>query len=91
MYRHYLIIEVLENQEFQLKMCIRDRLVPGYYFRKNPDGSLSNGSWCGNDVDSQKKMVRKYIVDMSKRWQQFYGFDAVSYTHLDVYKRQTCW
>ena len=83
------VMDVVYNHVYDINANAFERLVPGYYFRKNPDGSLSNGSWCGNDVDSQKKMVRKYIVDMSKRWQQFYGFDGFRFDLMGIIDIET--
>ena len=40
-----------------------DVLMPGYYYRYNQDGSLSNGSGCGNETASEMPMMRKFIVD----------------------------
>ena len=37
-------------------------MVPGYYYRRLPDGSLANGSGCGNEFRSEAPMVRKYIL-----------------------------
>ena len=31
---------------------------------------MSNGSWCGNDLESRHQMVRRYIKDMCLRWQK---------------------
>ena len=49
-----------------------DVLMPNYYFRYNKDGSLSNGSGCGNEVASERSMVRKFIVDSTKFWTEEY-------------------
>ena len=65
------VMDVVYNHMYDVNASAFERIVPGYYFRKNPDGSLSNGSWCGNDLDSGEHMVRKYIIDMSRRWQVF--------------------
>ena len=51
-----------------------DVLMPGYYFRYNSDGSLSNGSGCGNEVASERKMVSRFIVDSCKFWTEEYKF-----------------
>ena len=40
-----------------------DVLMPGYYFRYNEDGTLSNGSGCGNETASEMPMMRKFILD----------------------------
>lgn len=46
-------------------------LAPGYFHRAN-----SNGSGCGNDVASERSMVRKYIVDSVIYWAQEYHMDG---------------
>jgi len=43
-------------------------LVPGYYFRFNPDGSFSNGSGTGNETASERYMMRKFMIDSVKFW-----------------------
>lgn len=78
------VIDVVYNHMYDVNASAFERLVPGYYFRKNHDGTLSNGSWCGDDVDSCKAMVRKYILDMSKRWQEFYGVDGFRFDLMGI-------
>lgn len=51
-------------------------IVPGYWFRKDANGNLTNGSGCGNDVATERPMVRKFIVDSMKYWTQEYKLDG---------------
>ena len=37
--------------------------VPNYYYRQTETGGFSNGSGCGNELASERSMVRKLIVD----------------------------
>ena len=37
--------------------------APYYYYRENDDFTFSNGSGCGNELASERSMVRKLIVD----------------------------
>lgn len=46
-------------------------VVPGYFHR--PD---SNGSGCGNDVASERSMVKKYIVESVLYWAKEYHIDG---------------
>lgn len=78
------VIDVVYNHVYDISSHAFERLVPGYFFRRNSDGSLSNGSWCGNDLDSQTVMARKYIIDMSKRWQDFYGVDGYRFDLMGI-------
>ena len=40
-----------------------DVIMPGYYFRYHRDGTLSNGSGCGNETASELPMMRKFMID----------------------------
>ncbi len=40
-----------------------DVLAPGYYFRYDADGNLTNGSGCGNDTATERPMMRKFVID----------------------------
>jgi pullulanase len=51
-------------------------IVPGYWFRKDASGNLTNGSGCGNDVATERPMVRKFIVDSMKYWTNEYKLDG---------------
>ncbi len=51
-------------------------IVPGYWFRRDASGVLTNGSGCGNDVATERPMVRKFIVDSMKYWTSEYKLDG---------------
>ncbi|MEI8231495.1 MAG: alpha-amylase family glycosyl hydrolase, partial [Actinomycetes bacterium] len=51
-------------------------IVPGYWFRKDANGNLTNGSGCGNDVATERPMVRKFIVDSMAYWTKEYKLDG---------------
>ncbi len=50
--------------------------VPGYYYRHNPDGSLSNGSGTGNEFRTEAPMGRKYFIETLCRWVEHYDVDG---------------
>jgi pullulanase len=53
-----------------------DAIVPGYYYRRTPEGHLYNSSGVGNDFRSEAPMGRKFIVDSLKFWVREYGVDG---------------
>ncbi|MFA6829710.1 MAG: hypothetical protein WCR67_03290, partial [Bacilli bacterium] len=59
-------------------------LVPGYYFRQNADRTNSNGSGCGNDIESRHYMVRRLIVDSLCHAVKFYGFDGFRFDLMGI-------
>ena len=69
------IMDVVYNHTYVADSWL-ERTVPGYYYRQKSDGSLSNGSGCGNDVASERSMVRKYIFDSCLYWVKEYHIDG---------------
>ncbi|MGI4864650.1 MAG: type I pullulanase [Janthinobacterium lividum] len=66
-----------------------EQLVPGYYFRHNPDGSLSNATACGNEVASERPMVRKLIVEAVSHWAHEYHVDGFRFDLMGVLDLET--
>lgn len=71
-----IVMDVVFNHVYEYETSIFEKIVPNYYFRKKNDGRLSNCSGCGNDLASEKRMVRKLIVDACKWWISTYGIDG---------------
>ena len=70
------IMDVVYNHVSDASAFSQEQIVPGYFFRRNPDGSLTSASGCGNDVNSERSMVRKFIVDSVLYWAKEYHFDG---------------
>jgi pullulanase len=70
------IMDVVYNHTYQNGGWPFDSIVPAYYYRVNDSGRYSNGSGCGNEVASERPMVRKYIIDSCKYWASEYGVDG---------------
>ena len=52
------------------------RSAPGYYYRREEDGSLSNGSGCGHDIAAGRAMADEYIVQSVLFWAREYHVDG---------------
>lgn len=70
------ILDVVYNHTFRAKDSNFNILAPNYYYRTLPDGTFSNGSGVGNELDSQKPMVRKFIIDSLKYWMNEFRVDG---------------
>ncbi len=70
------IMDVVYNHVYEVDNFCCNRIVPGYFSRRNPDGSYSDGSGCGNDTASERPMVRKYIVDSVVYWATQYHING---------------
>jgi type I pullulanase len=67
------IMDVVYNHVSSVSSCAFNKVMPKYYFRVTSDGAYSNGTGCGNETASERKMMRKYIVDSVSWWAKEYG------------------
>ena len=70
------IMDVVYNHTYYSEDSFFNQIVPYYYHRINEDGSWSNGSGCGNDVATERYMVRRYIRESVAYWAQEYHIDG---------------
>ena len=69
-------MDVVYNHVYSAPSFSENQIVPGYFFRTDNNGNLTNGSGTGNDVASERSMVRKFIVDSVSYWAGEYNFDG---------------
>lgn len=66
---------------------IYDLTVPGYFYRLKTDGTYSNGSGCGNEVATNHKMVKKFVVDSVKHWMLDYHVNGFRFDLMGLHER----
>ncbi len=59
-------------------------IVPGYYYRKTADGTFSNGSGTGNEMASERVMMRKFIVDSTIFWADEYDISGFRFDLMSL-------
>ena len=69
------VMDVVYNHTYHADSWL-ERTAPGYYYRHQKDGSLSNGSACGNDIAAGRAMVDNYIVHSVLYWAREYHIDG---------------
>ncbi len=78
------IMDVVYNHVFDIGLMALQKLVPNYYFRYDSDKNRSNGSYCGNDLESTALMCRKYIIDSCLMWINIYGIDGFRFDLMGI-------
>ena len=69
------IMDVVYNHTYSLDSWLQ-KTMPWYFYRVWEDGSVSNGSACGNDVASEQAMCAKYILESVLYWAEEYHMDG---------------
>lgn len=69
------IMDVVYNHMFSPDNWF-ERSVPDYFLRRKPNGALANGSGCGCDMATERKMFRRFIVESVTFWAREYHIDG---------------
>ena len=64
-------------------------LYPNELFRTWPDGSFSNGSGCGNEVASEKKMARRLLIQTVLYWVKNFHIDGFRFDLMGLMDLET--
>ncbi len=83
------VMDVVYNHTFEVGDSPFDILVPNYYYRTYHDGSYSNGSGCGNEIASERPMVRRFIIDSLKFWAKEYKIDGFRFDLMALHDIDT--
>ncbi len=78
------ILDVVYNHVYILEKSDFEKIVPGYYFRFLDDGSPANGTGVGNDIASERLMVRKLILDCVTFWAKEYEVDGFRFDLMGI-------
>jgi pullulanase len=83
------ILDVVYNHTAYTTRSYFNQIVPGYYYRQKPDGSFSNASGCGNELATERAMVRKYILDSLQYWATEFHLDGFRVDLMGIYDIET--
>ena len=83
------ILDVVYNHTYDIEHSNFQRTYPDYYYRKNADGSYSNGSGCGNETASEKPMMRKFMIESVRHWINEYHIDGLRFDLMGVHDIET--
>lgn len=83
------ILDVVYNHTFTTENSPFERTVPGYFYRHNDDGSFADGSACGNEVASERAMMRKYMIESVLYWINEYHIDGFRFDLMGIHDIET--
>lgn len=77
-------LDLVFNHVYHKESYPLEVLVPNYYFLMNTEGDFSNGSFCGNDVDTQPTMSRKYFLETCKKLIEWFDIDGFRFDLMGI-------
>lgn len=83
------VMDVVYNHTHTIGSSAFDVLVPGYYYRFDAEGRYSDASGCGNEIATEKPMVRSFILNSLKYWMKEYKIDGFRFDLLGAFDVET--
>ncbi len=82
------IMDVVYNHTYDIENSCFQKTVPDYYYRKNGE-EYADASACGNEIASEKPMMRKYIIDSVTYWAKEYHIDGFRFDLMGILDIET--
>lgn len=82
------VMDVVYNHTYSISSSL-NKIVPYYYYRYTSDGTPSNGSGCGNETASERKMFRKFMIDSLVYWATEYHIDGFRFDLMAIHDTET--
>ncbi len=83
------ILDVVYNHTYDIEHSNFQKTYPDYYYRKNADGTYSNGSGCGNETASDKPFMRQFMIESVKHWINEYHIDGFRFDLMGCHDIKT--
>lgn len=83
------VLDVVYNHTFDIQRSNFQLTYPDYYYRKNADGSYSDGSGCGNETASEQPWMRQFMLESVLYWIDEYHIDGFRFDLMGVHDVET--
>ena len=83
------IMDVVFNHVSMYEIANLQAIDKDYYLRKDEHGRFTNESWCGNDLASERPMMRRLIKDSILYWMTEFHVDGFRFDLGKILDYQT--
>ena len=82
-------LDAVFNHVYDAEKFDLEKMNPGHTFRYKEDGSLAQGSFCGNEINSQDPFMRAYIIEMIERYIFLFDIDGIRFDLMGLIDYET--
>lgn len=83
------VMDVVYNHTGSTLESVFTQTVPAYFYRRYKDEVYSNASACGNEVASERPMVRKFMIESMLYWAKEYHIDGFRVDLMGIHDIET--
>ena len=82
------VMDVVYNHTYNTETSF-EACVPNYYYRMTSTGVYSNGSGCGNETASERRMFRNFMIQSCLYWVNEYHVDGFRFDLMGLHDVET--
>lgn len=83
------VMDVVYNHTSHERLNPLQAFFPNIAYRKYSNGEWGNGSGCGNELQTEHPVIRKFIIDSLLFWQKEYHIDGFRFDLMALYDDET--
>ncbi|MBQ5399213.1 MAG: type I pullulanase [Ruminococcus sp.] len=83
------VMDVVYNHTYSAPDSSFEKCVPNYYYRMQANGKYSDGSGCGNETASERRMYRNFLIQSCMYWVNEYHIDGFRFDLMGVHDCET--
>lgn len=83
----HVVLDVVYNHTYIHENHPFEVMAPGWFYRKQKDGTFSNGSGCGNETASESPIFQKLVLDSLRVYLEDYQVDGFRFDLLALHDR----
>ena len=83
------ILDVVYNHTADIIHSNFNQFAPSYFYRQNEQGTFSDATGCGNEIASERAMVRKFMIESVVYWAKEYHLDGFRFDLMGVHDIET--
>ncbi len=83
------VMDVVYNHTYSAPDSSFEKCVPNYYYRMQANGKYSDGSGCGNETASERRMFRNFLIQSCMYWVNEYHIDGFRFDLMGVHDVET--
>lgn len=77
-------LDVVFNHVYKANDYDLEKMIPGHIFRKTDECKFADGTYCGNEINSEDVFVRAYIVEMCTRYLRLFDIDGMRFDLMGI-------
>lgn len=82
-------LDVVFNHVYNFLDNDVNKMLGGDFFRYKDDHSFADGTYCGNEINSENPFVRLYLLQMSKRLLKLFDIDGLRFDLMGILDYET--